>query len=157
VTPALIRFVNGEDFYISTANGGPTMYVNFEDYSEPSGGGKNVGIDRIAQMFLEGDCRGRYHWGKAGWPTHLACFNGAEMFPDTWCDFGCAVAELDPTNKFASESNVWRWNATRGGVEVPLSSCCTAQGFNKAECQCGNSSPCGPNANSTTLPSAGKR
>lgn len=27
-TPALIRFVTGEDFYISATNGGPRMYVN---------------------------------------------------------------------------------------------------------------------------------
>jgi hypothetical protein len=45
------------------------------------------------------------------------------------------VTQLDPGGKFRGESDVWRWNATRGGVQVPLASCCTPQGFS-AECQC---------------------
>ena len=36
-------------------------------------------------------CGARMHWGKAGWPAHAACFDGAAEYPDTWCDFGCAV------------------------------------------------------------------
>lgn len=29
-TPGLIRFVNGEEYYLSTTNGGPRMYINIE-------------------------------------------------------------------------------------------------------------------------------
>ncbi len=54
-TPNNIRFLSSEDFYISPANGNPTMFINFEDYIEPSGGGTNVKLERVAQMFLEGD------------------------------------------------------------------------------------------------------
>lgn len=140
-----IRFISGEDFYISPANGGPTMYVNFEDQIGPSGGGNNTGVWTMAQMFLEGKCSGRYHWGKAGWPAHLPCFDGAKMYPDTWCDFGCSVEQLDPAGKFAGMSNVWHWNATRGGAPVEFASCCTSQGFNHAQCQCASSSACEPN------------
>ena len=39
----------------------------------------------------------------------LACGGvAAQEFPDTWCDFGCAVRELDPTAKF-SDSAPDRW------------------------------------------------
>ena len=41
----------------------------------------------------------RLHWGKAGWPDP-GCWNGAEFYQDTWCDFGCAVLKLDPYGKF---------------------------------------------------------
>jgi len=63
---------------------------------------------------------------------------------ETWCDFGCAVHELDPTGKFSSESNVWRWNATGvNGEQVnDFGSCCTQEGFNKAECVCAASPIC---------------
>ena len=80
--------------------------------------------------------------GKAGWPKHLACFDGAAMYGEGWCDFGCAVSDLDPTNKFAGESWVWQWNATRGGQPAEFSSCCTPEGFNKAECVCSSSKSC---------------
>ena len=39
------------------------------------------------------------HWGGAGWPD-TGCFNGADVYKDTWCDFGCAVRALDPDDKF---------------------------------------------------------
>jgi hypothetical protein len=45
------------------------------------------------------------------------------------------VEQLDPAGKFRSESDAWRWAATRGGAEVPLASCCSAAGFS-AECEC---------------------
>ena len=142
-TPGFFRFISGEDFYISASNGGPVMYFNFEDHVAPSSGTDNVPLDRMFKMLLSGSCRGRIHWGKFGWEKHLPCFDGVQSFPETWCDFGCAVQELDPTGKFASESNVWKWNATRGGQPVSqFSTCCTPTGFNKAECQCASSNTC---------------
>ena len=36
-------------------------------------------------------CWARMHWGKAGWPEWAPCFDGSQEYPDTWCDFGCAV------------------------------------------------------------------
>ena len=39
------------------------------------------------------------HWGKAGWPDP-GCWNGADFHKEAWCDFGCAVLELDPNGKF---------------------------------------------------------
>ena len=32
-----IRFISGEDFYLSPANGGPVMYINFEASLQCSG------------------------------------------------------------------------------------------------------------------------
>lgn len=60
--------------------------------------------------------------GKAGFPER-GCFNGAAEYPDTWCDFGCAIQRLDPDGKF--EDNTQWWNF-RG---VDLERCCTASGF----------------------------
>jgi hypothetical protein len=66
-------------------------------------------------------------------------------YPETWCDFGCAVNQLDPTGKFSSESTVWRWNATTlNGEQVSdFASCCTPEGFNKEICTCAASPICG--------------
>ena len=42
--------------------------------------------------FVQEVCqRPRLHWGKAGWPRYQKCFDGAQVYPQTWCDFGCAV------------------------------------------------------------------
>ena len=54
----------------------------------------NSGLaQRVLQILLmsgDGECHGRMHWGKAGWPRYNACFDGSAEFPD-WCSFGCAV------------------------------------------------------------------
>jgi hypothetical protein len=41
--------------------------------------------------FIRDECNIRFHWGKAGWPRYNGCFEGSVTYPDTWCDFGCAV------------------------------------------------------------------
>ena len=41
--------------------------------------------------FVNETCAPRFHWAKAGWPRYLSCFDGSVAYPDTWCDFGCAV------------------------------------------------------------------
>ena len=48
---------------------------------------------------------------------------------------GCAVAELDPTSKFAGMSGVWNWNAARNGRPVDFASCCSPRGFSPL-CEC---------------------
>lgn len=138
-----IRFISGEPFYLSPAHGGPVMYLNLEDYIQPSGGGDNTKFDKVIDIFLK-QCGARFHWGKAGWPKHMQCFDGAAYYPDSWCDFGCAVHQLDPGGKFHSLSNVWEWKATINGGEVEYGSCCTPQGFDKARCSCASVNPCGP-------------
>jgi len=140
-TPALIRFVTGEDFYISNTQGGPRMYVNIEDYLSRSTNQPNTKWDRVAELFLT-RCNARLHWGKYGQPQLDKCFDGAVSYPETWCDFGCAVNQLDPNGKFSSESNVWKWKATRDGQAADFASCCTPQGFNKNRCQCASSPAC---------------
>lgn len=135
-TPALIRFVDGEDFYVSPTNGGPRMYVNIEDYVSLSSGKPNQEFDQVVRFFMD-KCNARLHWGKYGFSEYDPGFDGAKVYPNTWCDFGCAVNQLDPTNKFVGASNVWRWNATRGGATVTdFASCCTPEGFDKAHCTC---------------------
>ncbi|KAK9908861.1 hypothetical protein WJX75_003902 [Coccomyxa subellipsoidea] len=132
--PPLIRFVNGEEAYLSNTNGGPRMFFNIEDHLSMSTG-------RVMGIFRQ-ECGARMHWGKAGWPRWAACFDGAKEFPDTWCHFGCAVRELDPDGKFRSMSDVWTWNAAnQTGASAPLDQCCTADGF-KAECTCQHRPPC---------------
>lgn len=84
-------------------------------------------------------CAARLHWGKAGWPRHAACFDGAKEYSGSWCDFGCAVRQLDPGNKFQSQADVWYWNTldAKTGQPVAMDSCCTANGFDYAKCKCG--------------------
>ena len=135
-TPPLIRFVGAEDFYLSPSYGTPVMYVNLEDHLSLSTGTKNEGFDTVMRYLLD-ECDGRLHWGKAGWPDLLPDFDGATVYPK-WCDFGCAVAELDPTSKFqADAADVWRWTATQDGYVVGdfWASCCDADGFSGA-CVC---------------------
>ena len=141
-TPNFFRFIKEEPFYLSVGHGGPVMFMNLEDFIQPSTGKDNIPFDKVVDLFLNGTCRGRMHWGKAGWRKHQPCFDGSKSYPTSWCDFGCAVNELDPTNKFASESTVWRWNATMGGKQVPFGSCCSASGFDKTKCRCASSPAC---------------
>ena len=47
-------------------------------------------LQQMVGLFRD-KCQGRLHWGKAGWPKFAACFDGATEYPDSWCDFGCAV------------------------------------------------------------------
>jgi FAD/FMN-containing dehydrogenase len=142
-TQCLTRFISGEEFYISNTNGGPRMYINMEDYISRSNGNiVNTQFQKVIALFRE-KCGARLHWGKAGFPRHAPCFDGAVEYGESWCNFGCAVNELDPDSKFQSEWNGWRFKATRGeGEEVQFSSCCTAEGFNSDLCQCVSDTSC---------------
>ncbi|EFN59179.1 hypothetical protein CHLNCDRAFT_138071 [Chlorella variabilis] len=139
-TPFLVRFVTEEDFYLSPTTDGPAMYVNMEDYVSRSSGRPNDQFQRIMQLFRQ-RCGARLHWGKAGWPQHAKCFKGSIEYPSTWCSFGCAVQELDPQGKFASEWDGWKWSATLNGNPIPLASCCTSKGFSPS-CQCAARTDC---------------
>jgi hypothetical protein len=88
-SPALIRFVSGNPFYLSHTNGGPRMFVNIEDHISRSTGKPNKEFMDTLGLFMD-RCDGRLHWGKAGWPEFNGCFDGAKEYAE-WCDFGCAV------------------------------------------------------------------
>ncbi|KAK3243202.1 hypothetical protein CYMTET_47158 [Cymbomonas tetramitiformis] len=103
--PALIRFIKAEDIFLSPCYGEPCVYLNIEDYFSHSSAGENTGtpntwIHRVLAAMRGPRCRGRMHWGKAGWNEHAQRFNGSEEYPQSWCDFGCFVKEMDPNGKF---------------------------------------------------------
>lgn len=135
-TPVLIRFVAEEDGYLSNTNGGPRAYFNMEDYVSYNTRVVNARFQRVMELFRT-RCNARLHWGKAGWNRYGQCFDGAREYPDTWCDFGCAVAQLDPFGKFSKTSDVWEWRAVSNyGQETDFVSCCSKQGFDKSRCRC---------------------
>ena len=103
----------------------------------------------IAHLVANESCSpSRLHWGKAGWPD-FGCWNGAEHYKDTWCDFGCAVRALDPTDKFIGSAPDryslekislklndcllcrWNWNGAN------LERCCTDEGYDTSLDGCG--------------------
>ena len=69
-------------------------------------------------------------------PSHTQCASAdAPAEP-------AGAQELDPTGKFASESNVWAWQATQNGTAVPFASCCSPQGFLSSQCTCASRTDC---------------
>ncbi|PSC72038.1 cryptochrome DASH-like isoform A [Micractinium conductrix] len=129
-TPWVIRFVRGEDPYLSPTAGGPVMWINLDDYVSLSSGTPNAPFERVVEL-LRAQCGGRLHWGKEGWTNHARCFDGASEYAATWCSFGCAAQELGAGNKFASEFAGWRFAATRDGQPAGFASCCTPAGFSQ--------------------------
>ncbi|CAL8469269.1 g8810 [Coccomyxa elongata] len=144
--PGLIRFVSEETPYLSNSHGGARMFVNLEDHVSHTLKKPNLEFEKVVRYFIE-ECDARLHWGKAGWPYLEPCFDGAAHYAK-WCDFGCAVEELDPSGKFRTESNAWSWRATQNGVDVPLQQCCTPTGFSS---QC----TCAPRTDRTGCPAPG--
>ncbi|GMH44322.1 hypothetical protein BSKO_12256 [Bryopsis sp. KO-2023] len=141
-TPVLVRFVSEEDAYLSNTNGGPRVYFNMEDYVSYNTKVVNARFQRTIEL-LRTRCNARLHWGKAGWPRHAQCFDGAREYPDSWCDFGCAVHQVDPNGKFSKESDVWNWRAVDNqGNDVKLGSCCSENGFDKEKCRCVSRKKC---------------
>ncbi|GAQ87052.1 hypothetical protein KFL_003280060 [Klebsormidium nitens] len=96
---------------------------------------KGVRLNNIVSIMLKHN--GRLHWGKAGMDEFGRCFRGAEQWGKAWCDFGCAVQELDPEpRKFQSSSPIWEWHAKKGARAVSdFQDCCTADGFSPL-CTC---------------------
>ena len=65
-----------------------------------------------------------------GWPDP-GCWHGDKEFPDTWCDFGCAVQQLDPGSKFVgSAPDRWTW------AGVDMARCCGPTGFMREQPGC---------------------
>ncbi|KAI8470601.1 MAG: POT family-domain-containing protein [Monoraphidium minutum] len=139
-TPALFRFVAGEESYLSPSAGGPALYINLEDHVSYATGRPNAAFQEVVSLLrTHKACRGRLHWGKAGWPQHARCFDGAAEYGAGWCHFGCAAARLDPAGKFSSASDVWRFAAAdraSGRAVADFGACCGARGFDEARCVC---------------------
>jgi len=150
-TPFLTRFVKGEDGYLSLTNGGPRLYMNLEDFVLYSTGQYNAAFQGIMRILRTSPkCKARLHWGKAGWPEHGSCFDGAKEFPDSWCDFGCAAHEIDPTKKFESTVDFWHFKASQDSTgrtydlltDEGHRACCSPDGFKHSQCQCLERPPC---------------
>jgi len=106
------------------------MYLNIEDYLTHSPRHtSNPRFEEVMQILRSPRCSGRMHWGKAGWSIYAKDFDGSAEYPRSWCDFGCAVRELDPGGKFEGMSKVWNW---RG---IDLERCCSEDGFSSL-CAC---------------------
>ncbi|WIA21698.1 hypothetical protein OEZ85_000865 [Tetradesmus obliquus] len=147
-SPALVRFIRAEHSYLSPAVGEAVMYVNIEDHLSYINGNTNEDFQAVLRVFRSPVCGpARLHWGKAGWPQHAQCFDGAAEYPKTWCDFGCAVHQLDPTGKFSAEADrdIWQWSATdssTGQRVADAGSCCSSSGFDHARCKCASRTDC---------------
>ncbi|KXZ42035.1 hypothetical protein GPECTOR_218g459 [Gonium pectorale] len=137
-TNPLIRSTGREDALLSLTHDMPHLWLNIEDYIYYNRPGRRINpVFKSLVGFLRSDARcgatglegrgARLHWGKAGWPD-AGCWHGDKEFPDTWCDFGCAVRELDPSGKFAdSAPDRWNWEG------APLERCCVpGRGFKVA-------------------------
>lgn len=121
--PALVRFIGAEDIYLSNSYGEPVMFINIEDHishntniGNPYHADGNPEFKQVVETFLD-TCQARMHWGKSGWDGFQPCYDGTKDYPK-WCDFGCAVKQLDPENKFSGTSNVFEFRALKNGQEV---------------------------------------
>eukprot|EP00878_Enallax_costatus_P023315 GHUV01024788.1.p3 GENE.GHUV01024788.1~~GHUV01024788.1.p3 ORF type:complete len:137 (+),score=4.02 GHUV01024788.1:1192-1602(+) len=134
------------------ANGEHVLYFNLEDHVSYATHRTNDDFQAVMSVLRSPVCgSARMHWGKAGWPMHAKCFDGAQEYPSTWCDFGCAVNQLDPKGKFRSEAgrDIWQWNAVESGSGRAVSdfgTCCNSAGFDYGKCRCVSRSDCSPGA-----------
>lgn len=141
---------SAEHPYLATTNGEHTIFINIEDHVSYATMTPNEDFQAIMSVFRSPVCGpARLHWGKAGWPRHAQCFDGAKEYPNTWCDFGCAVQQLDPKGKFASEAgrDIWQWHADHLVTGTPVSDfagCCNRSGFDYGQCKCTSRSDCAP-------------
>jgi len=133
---AYFTLVGKETGLLSVSNDQPRMLMTLVDfvYYNQEVRQSNLPLKRlIAYLVTSPLCSpARLHWGYAGWPDP-GCWNGAEFYPDTWCDFGCVVRDLDPEDKFiGAVPEVWNWEGAN------LEECCTADGYNKSlhGCDC---------------------
>ena len=123
----MIRFINEEDALLSPANGraaGACMYVNVEDFvkynrlsttEKDELSQKNEPFLRVVRLLRSETCRGRLHWGKAGWlesgddrnDRNGTCFDGPSEYGESWCAFTCAAYRYDPGDKFVPAGSVF--------------------------------------------------
>ena len=131
---ALLRFIKPESAWLSPAHGRlGSLYINIEDFIKYSRLIDRYGNPRFdaAVKILRGDsCEGRLHWGKFGFPERRGCFDGAKEYGVAFCHFGCHVNRLDPTGKFAGDSDVLRFDG------VDFVHCCGDDGLFKESSTC---------------------
>eukprot|EP00884_Botryococcus_braunii_P016761 jgi/Botrbrau1/3769/Bobra.0183s0004.1 len=141
-TPTGFRVVAEEPAYLATSNGGARMCMEIDDFTSLSSGVFNMAVYDVVKAIMD-KLPARLHWGKFGWPALEPCYDGSAKFGDSWCHFGCAVQELDPTGKFSSESNIWQFYAQhKDGRPAEFASCCSAAGFDTHRCSCAARPPC---------------
>jgi hypothetical protein len=144
--PFSIVCLAAESAYLSPSHGTPVMYINLEDHLTYYTKKTNSAFQKVLTLLRSPICgNARLHWGKAGWPQHAQCFDGAEEYPASWCHFGCAVQQFDPKGKFAGVGGdqVWQWRAEAiaSGQEVDFRRCCSATGFDYGRCKCSKRRP----------------
>jgi len=130
-------FVNGQDTgLLSVSYGKPHIMLPIDDhvYYNQEERKSNVPFKRAIGFLVTSPlcAPARLHWGHSGWPDP-GCWNGAEYYPDTWCDFGCVVRDLDPEGKFTGAvPELWDWEG------ADLERCCTSNGYNTSlhGCEC---------------------
>jgi len=132
---ALIRFIKPETAWLSPANGRlGTLYINIEDfvkYSRVFDRRGNPRFEAAVELLRGEQCQGRLHWGKYGFPKP-GCFDGPSEYGLAYCHYGCAVSRLDPTDKFAGDSDALGFSG------IDLKNCCGDDGMFKesASCKC---------------------
>ena len=79
---------------------------------------KNEPFLRVVRLLRSETCRGRLHWGKAGWLESFdhhassndrngTCFDGPTEYGESWCAFTCAAFRYDPGDKFVPAGSVF--------------------------------------------------
>jgi len=132
---AFFRLVGQESGLLSVSNDQPRVWMSLDDFVYYNQGRQsNVPFKNLmAYLVTTPFCApARLHWGKPAFPDP-GCWNGAVDYPETWCDFGCAVRDLDPTDKFISDfPEMWNWEG------ADLDRCCTPDGYDKSlyGCDC---------------------
>ena len=141
----LIRFINEEDAYLAPTNAhasGTCMYVNIEDFVRYADDAdtdatpdKNKPFQSVITILRSDTCKGRLHWGKAGFPNP-GCFDGSKEFGTSWCHFTCAARVLDPDDKFVPTQTVTDVFSSEG---FDKDECCDGDGLYLADrpgCAC---------------------
>ena len=123
-------YVNIEDFVkynlLGGTNASSTETTTFSTFSttrekdEPPQ--KNEPFLRVVRLLRSETCRGRLHWGKAGWLESFdhhassndndrngngTCFDGPTEYGESWCSFTCAAFRYDPGDKFVPAGSVF--------------------------------------------------
>ena len=97
---------------------------------------KNEPFLRVVRLLRSETCRGRLHWGKAGWlesSDHHArandrdgtCFDGPSEYGESWCAFTCAAFRYDPGDKFVPAGSVFD---PERNAKFNREACCGAEG-----------------------------
>eukprot|EP01026_Neomeris_dumetosa_P033564 TRINITY_DN2682_c0_g1_i3.p1 TRINITY_DN2682_c0_g1~~TRINITY_DN2682_c0_g1_i3.p1 ORF type:complete len:764 (+),score=89.46 TRINITY_DN2682_c0_g1_i3:67-2292(+) len=139
--PLIIRFQGQEDILLSHSVDGIRMYIS--TYSWTNWYGlmyRDSGIYRMFEM-LYMECDGRLHWTSEAWNVLEQCFDGYDRYGDYWCNFGCALQEIDAEGAWRTQSPIWKFYAEDDSGELltgpSLTRCCIGgYGFASYKCQC---------------------